>query len=412
MRILVSVILYAGLGLMAARAVTLPPLQGDVAGQLTLRGFGQVPPLDWRILAQPGSPGENLFQVDVTAPGLSVGFELQVTDNELISWRIIRGEVDIGRWWRPLSRRAGMTGIPEDMSMTGLVQMSGAGTIRGTAVNGRVTVDLHHGTVGSMKQNWTLSGLDVNTQLELGPEGPLVRQQHLRANEAEALGIKLHNLVLDAIGETEGRLTIQNARIDVLGGQVKLRPFSLDPAKLDIDTVAELNGVALGALADYIPQALSEASGQINGWVAVGWNAKTGAKTGGGSLTVESAAPASLRLAAMPGFLTQHTSERIQWLPDAFGPFARWMALENPAYNTLRRIEMGDLPLQVEKLQVQLYPDGPDGARSAMVEVVARPATGSAVEKVTFVLNVAGPLDQVLQLGSDERVKLNFGQKR
>ena len=73
----------------------------------------------------------------------------------------------------------------------------------------------------------------------------------------------------------------------------------------------------------------------------------------------------------------------------------------------LQRIELGQSPLAVETLRLQLYPDGPGGPRSARVDIVARPAgAGDVVEKITFSVNVSGPLDQVLQLGFKDRATI------
>ncbi len=406
------VILLAVLWLPTTWALTLPPLQGDVAGQMILPGFGDSLPLDWRVQAKPTSGGDNQVLITVISIGLGLEMELQVSaDDGVVHWRIDRGEVELSHWWRPITTRVGVTDLPDDIILTGKLRLAGKGTWIGNQVIGAVTATVTDGTASSLTQNWSLSDLTAQANIAFTSAGPLVQTLQLRAGEALAAGIVLRNLTLDAVGDEQQRLTINRASVDALGGRLALRPFTLNPTKLEIDTTAEMEGVALGKLADFVPQALREASGQMSGRVAVRWSAQLGAQPGGGSLTVEPATPASIRLAATPGFLTQHATEKIQWLPDAFGPVARWLAVENPAYDTLRRIELGDMPLEVETLRVSLFPDGPNGARSAVVEVVARPATGAAVEKVSFTLNVSGPLDEVLRLGSDERVKLQLGAK-
>jgi hypothetical protein len=121
--------------------------------------------------------------------------------------------------------------------------------------------------------------------------------------------------------------------------------------------------------------------------------------------------PASIQLASTPGFLTQHLPERIKLLPDWLRLPPNWFAPVNPAYGTLEKIERGEQDLTVEQLRVELYPDGPEGARSATVAVTARPLAGSAVELVSFTINIAGPLQQVLEIGLDDRARLNFGGK-
>jgi hypothetical protein len=46
------------------------------------------------------------------------------------------------------------------------------------------------------------------------------------------------------------------------------------------------------------------------------------------------------------------------------------------------------------------------------VEVAARPAAGTAVERVTFSVNLTGPLTQVLRLGMDERTRVQLAPAR
>jgi len=412
MRRYLPFIMLAIFWLRAAMATTFSPLQGDVSGQLVLPGFGEVPPLDWHLQVNPHPNGDNLLHVNVTAPGLAIVVELSVPANsEVMNWRILDGEIDLTRWWRPISTRAGLAEFPSDLIVSGALHVTGDGTLLDKQISGQVEATIVGGSASSSAQKWSVADLDLETRLMISPENLLVQSLELRSGEASVVGIALRNILVAAEGDDRHRLKIISASVNMLGGRIALQPFTLDPGKLEIDTMAELEGVALSSIADFVPQTLHDASGQLKGRVAVRWNAKLGTRPGGGSLTLAATSPASLRLAATPGFLTQHTTERIQWLPDFMGPIARWLAVENPAYDTLRQIEMGDLPLQVEKLIVDLYPDGPNGTRSALVEVVARPVAGTAVGKVSFTLNVSGPLDEVLRLGSDERVNMNLNKK-
>jgi hypothetical protein len=132
-----------------------------------------------------------------------------------------------------------------------------------------------------------------------------------------------------------------------------------------------------------------------------------------GSLAVAAGQPATVRLASSPGLLTGNSPPRIALLPASMGALSRWFSLENPAHGMLQRIELGQAPLAVENLRLQLYPDGAGGARSARVEVVARTTgVGDVVEKVTFTVNVSGPLDQVLRLGLDNRAKIRLNSAK
>jgi hypothetical protein len=246
----------------------------------------------------------------------------------------------------------------------------------------------------------------------LDAEGPWLQSLELHVGEARAVEVVANQIAISVTGDGQHRLHIRSAQLAMLGGRISLRPFSLDPAKPTMDTTADLDGLDLSALAELVPQALSAATGQVSGRMAVRWSAALGVQPGRGSLTVTPTTPASISLASTPGFLTQHTSERIEWLPAALGKVARWLSVENPAYETLGRIERGEMPLQVEKLRIELYPDGPTGRRSATAEVVARPPAGSVVELVSFTVNVSGPLDEVLRLGTNDKVKFKIGSKQ
>lgn len=412
MRRAIFIILLVFGGRMALAAAPWPLLQGDLSGELVIRGPGGFPPLHWQVKTSP-SEGENASQVIITAPGLvlEVLVDGPMADGS-VRWRIERAEVDLAQWWRRLATRAGVSGLPADMTVAGSVQLNGEGTWRDGTALGQVNATIAQGSASSATQNWNVPEFAVTAQLALVADGPLVQSFTLRAPAANAVGIAVHNIGVEAVGDEQHRLRIVSAGFDALGGRISLKPFTVDPLNPEIDTSAEMAGVSLAQLAVLVPQALREASGQVSGRIDVKWSAKLGPKAGAGSLTVTPSSPANLSLAATPGFLTQHAPERIQWLPDAFGKVAQWLALENPAYDTLRRIELGELPLQVETLSIELYPDGLDGARSAAVKVIARPADGSVVEKVTFDVNVSGPLDQVLKLGTSDRVKLNFGVSR
>lgn len=394
-----------------ARATVWPAIRGEFTGELVVRSPGNFPPLRWTLRASPDAD-RNLAELTVTAPGLALAAVVAGPDADgRLAWRVTAGELELATWWRRLADHAGVTGLPADLMSSGTVNFSGAGNWRDGAVTGRMQAAIALGAIGSETQGWEIPAFAATTEVAYADEAVLVQSLTIHAATATLLGMTLQQLELKAEGDEHQRLLITSAGVDALGGRIALQPFAVDPLNPVIDTTAEMAGVSLAQLAALVPEALKEASGQVSGRVDVKWSASLGPKTGTGMLKVTPESPANFRLAATPGFLTQNAPERIQWLPDGLGALARWLSLENPAYETLRRIELGEMPLQVEDLSIELYPDGPDGPRSAAVTVTARPADGAVVEKVTFAINVAGPLDQVLRLGTSDGVTLDFGTK-
>jgi len=235
------------------------------------------------------------------------------------------------------------------------------------------------------------------------------------ASEVTLPGFVLGDLRLEVFGDLARKVaTVSVVEFTALGGRVSLRPFEVDLGNADaisVEAIAELHRLALDQLAAFVPKAVREASGRVDGEVRLSWSAERGLELGAGTLRIDADAQAQLRLTAMPSFLTQHTTPRFTWMPASFGRLARWLALDNPAYATLAEIEEGTQPLHVESLHVELYPDGPDGPRSAAVSLVARPVSGAVVKQLRFDINVSGPLDQVLRLGASDSVRLNFGSQ-
>lgn len=405
-----SLLLLAGP--LLAPAAGLPPLHGDLSGRLNLRQLPSAPPLAWHVQTEPSPPGLR-GGATISAPGLDLRLDLRATRSGAVHWRVTEGAIDLGTWWPHLAGLPALKGaVPADLNLTGTLAVTGEGDWTDAGLTGGLAVKISGATAGSVAQDWSVPDVDLAAEVALAPDGVWLRSVQVKAPAATVGGVSLARIALAATGDRSNRLRVTDASVAAFGGDIRLQPFGVDLTHPAVVATAELANVALSDLAALMPQALSEAQGRVSGTVSVRWNADLGVQPSAGSLHIVSGSRATLRLAASPGFLTGNMPQRIVWLPDWLGGVARWLSLENPAYDTLRRIELGQLPLAVDDLRVELYPDGPDGDRSAVVAVTARPASaGTVVDVVTFDVNVAGPLNQVLRLGTDQRVKLQVGLK-
>lgn len=393
-----------------AQPLVLPPLTGEISGRMEWRKLAGAAPVDWRLtlLSPADGPGALRLQLVLTAPGLAAQVEVLPTAG---IWRVMDGEIDLTLWLRPLAAAMALE-LPSDLEGSGRLRVAGGGTWRGGRPEGRLTVDLTEGRLAGGGGAWQAAPVALSATVGLAEGDPRLQSARLTIAAASGFGLTLEQLELTATGMDDGRVQVAQATARALGGRMTLAPFVFDPAAPAVTSSLELEGLDLAELTHLLPTALSEASGRINGQVGFDWNLAGGARAGRGELTVSADTPAALRLAPAPGFLTERVPARIQLLPAWLGPLARWLAPENPAHGTLSDIELGRQPLQVEQLRVELRPDGPDGARSATVMVAARPVVGGAVERVTFTINVSGPLDQVVRLGLDDRARLNFRSGR
>jgi hypothetical protein len=348
-----------------------------------------------------------LLDLTATAPGLALRIEATPPVGDAGgTWRLLSGSADVAACWPVVTGQGWGNFLPADAVLAGTVNFTGAGTWRGEVFSGTVDATLSGASVRSAAQSWTVDGITLDCALEFTDGKVALHSAQLRAATIQAAGLTARKFFVDLVGGDHGRLAVRRADVNALGGRIALAPFTLDPASPAVHTSAEISGVALADLAALVPQALAEASGQVAGRVAINWSLAGGLEPGAGSLGVAAGSSAGLRLTNSPGLLTSRATPKIEFLPGWTGPLSRWLSIDNPAYAVLRQIERGEMPLIVEKLSVKLYPDGLDGPQSARVEVAARPTAGSAVERVTFAVNVTGPLTEVLKLGLDDRAKV------
>lgn len=409
-RLLAFVVLVTAGG---ARAADLPwpPLTTDLSGVLRLDALGDSPALSWRAQLQPAADGSPRLALEITARGLVLHAHATLPPIGAASgtWRLADGSLDLAVWLPVALARAGAAAVPADLAATGALRLAGEGSWRDQEVSGTLTAAIENATAGSVAQNWSASGLTVSADVALAKNLPVARTLRLGIDRFVVAGLTVRRIAADAVGVAGGKLDVRRVEVEMLGGRVALSPFTLDPAAPAIDTTADVVGVALGDLATLLPEALTAATGQIAGRISVRWNAQVGVEPGAGNLLVATDRPATVRLAERPGFLTERIPARFNLLGTSLGPLSRMMSLENPAYETLRRIELGEMPLVVDALEVKLYPDGPDGA-SARVELSGHPEDPkSAVGKVSFSVNVDGPLSQVLRLGMQKNTSMSVG---
>lgn len=396
---------------LGAQPALMPPLHGELAGRLVLRGFGDAPDIIWRMTARPGAAGDETMEVVAEAPGLHAAMQLQWhAKTQTWQWQLRRGELDLAPWWFALAARAGMAEVlPADLGLTGLVTLQGQGEIGPAGLTGVITANIDDMAVDSTSQAWSVAGLRAKARLDFTPDGRMLLTGELAAPRAEVAGVALDQLTVELGGDAAGALQVTRAEFGLFGGRVEVQPFDLPRTGTETRLRAALKDLALERMAPLLPGAVQSVQGRLQGTLTASWSADGGFRPGTGGLVITPDANASMRLAPAPGFLTGHMQARIMWLPAWLGFVARRMSIENPAYAALSDIETGRTALAVDKFEVRLNPDGPGGTRSATVAVEARPATGGLVEKVSFKINVAGPLEQVLRLGTEGRVRVQMG---
>jgi hypothetical protein len=405
----------AGLGTasFAASGPGLPPLTADLAGKLFLPSLPALPALAWRLALAPAAAGRLGVELTATAAGLRLVARAELTSLDGDgSWRITAGEFDAAALLAAFAPQLGaaLAGV----RVEGRVLVSGEGTLHAGRPTGRLTLEWRDGAVRHAAQGWALQGVAFTGEFALDATGP---EPRLTSATPFALTVRTittarfgarNVLVRATLGEGLV-LAIATASVDLAGGEVVADPFSLPLAPPVIDVNVHLNRIGLQDVAALVPAGLSDARGRVGGEVRLGWSQAGGFRLGAGTLTLGADEPATVRLAASPGLLSGNLPERFGFLPESAGVLARWLSLKNPAFAELRDIELGHTDLRVESLNVKLTPETDGRGRTASVEVTARSAkSGGSVDRISFEINVAGPLAAMLKIGLDDRASLKM----
>lgn len=386
----------------------LPPIQGELAGEFAALNLPGAPTLRWRATIERDEASRRRALVTIDGEGTKLRIEARADAKGDGEWTIVEGRMDLEKWFPIAVPDIGE--MAEGVTALGVVRLSGGGELFAGQPSGVVKVSLVDGTVRHEADGWTLEGVGLGGEFRLsagdaaGMAGPF--EASIRTITTSRFGARSFS-ARGRLNE-KGTVTLSEARVEVAGGEVVVDPATipLSPPALDINL--RVINVGLQDVAALVPASLADARGRIDGAVRMSWSERDGFQLGVGQLRLGEHEPASVRLAATPGFLTDRVPRYFELIPPWAGPLAKWLRPKNPAYDDMQAIEMGRTELRVESLRVSLTPDGDELGRTASVSLTAQPMQASSVvEKVTFEINVSGPLRHVLKLGLEQPFSLD-----
>lgn len=397
-------------GLVAARvaaaADALPPITGELAGEVTPLIISGAPPVKWTLALRPGATAEErLADFTLETPGFRGKGEVRLTTSSDGVWRLTEAQVDLAKWFPILAAKY----FPDliGMELVGMLHVAGEGRLRGGEVTGRVTLDLKDGALRDPLNGRNIEGLALSGTLGRQPalvsEGPL----KLSFREATILGVTAKEGAMEFSLEPGETVRVMRANAAMFEGSVAVSPFAFPLAKPAFTGEVLFAGIEIARLRELLPPVLSDATGKVSGRMAVSYTLEGGLVPGSGRLQIDPGSAATLRLLPQPGFFTSRVPPRLSLLPAKWGAISKLFSPINPAYETLRAIEMGETTLEVNALDVGLRPEGDAGGRTARVVLTARPkAKDAAVESVRFEINVRGPLADVIRMGLEGKVQV------
>lgn len=321
--------------------------------------------------------------VDAKAEGLALRATGAVNLKDLSGgFRVERWEIDLGHWGGFLQEQVALPSGPWDFG--GVASGTATGSFSGGQLAASGRVQWREGRAASEALGVAAEGIEADFTFSdlvgLRSEPGTVRVREVRAADLVARAVEVELAVAGP-----DRIDIRQARLEAFGGRVAAEPFQLTPASGEIAATLLLEGLKVEQLMTLAKDLPAEATGLVDGRVPLSYDAQ-GLQFGRGWLELKPGAPAELQLKAQ-GLLTGGVDP------------------SNPTYSTLKKVEAGLLRLKLTELRLDLRPPNAPPGRTAILRVAGEPVDPTVKAPVRLDLNVNGPIEQLLNLGLDQRVK-------
>ncbi len=389
----------------------LPRFDGEVSGDFSMPQNGLE--LHWRLKVESpeNEPGIRRGRLELEGQGAHVVARASLDlATGVTQWEIEKAEADLAEIFSLVAPLR----LPDfaHLSVTGTVTAQGGGRLAADgAFSGAAVVTITDAAIRDFFGGWSAEGLDARVELPSLPElrtapgGKLA----LRSFSFPSAGVEMRDAATDAEYAADGRIHFSNTKVSGYGGGIAVEPFTLDPAAPAVATRVHVENIDSASLAAFLPGSVAEAQGCFSGELALRWSPQAGVVPGVGKLALVQAPGASIRMSKTPGFFTSNMEPRLYFLPESAGFLRRWFSLENPAYDTLKKIEEGEMPISVENITINFTPEGDEAGRSASVMIAARPSDPkSAVKNLRININITGPVSKMLEIGTADRVQIGF----
>lgn len=385
-----------GVSGLRAQLPLLPPLTGSLSGDVATSLAPEAPPLHWTATIDGVGPQGIDASMVATAPGVRLVLRVHHHLDGSTDWELTEGTLDLEQCLPLLAARPEFAALA-DFAMTGTLALAGRGAWRDAQLTGEATATLRDGTLRHAPSGVEASGialeLHLTSLLPLRAEAP----QTFTFAEAHLGPLSARNGRLNFTMAQPGEISVSVAGLDVLGGKIDLDPFQFSLAKMTFDAQARFRGLQLAEAVPLLPSLLATAEGSLSGRLALHWSHHEGPSIGDGRLRVDKGHAPVIKLAAQPGLFTARVPQRFKILPSWTGPLVKILSINNPSYPALKDIELGSTPLQVDSLRLRMQPQGDTQGRTLRLTLVAHPTRSNLVSKVTFDVNVLGPLQDVMQ---------------
>lgn len=329
--------------------------------------------------------GAQAWQGEVKAEGPGLGFRgsgRYDTAAKTVEFRLQDIALDLSRWKGFVQRMVVLPGGTWELA--GRFTGQAEGRVAGKELVATAQLQLREGQARHAATGVAIEGIEADlefTDLDHFRSKPGA----VRVAKLTSGGLTLTDLAADIEFAGWDRVVVHRSAFSTLGGKVKTEPFRLVPSQRELAATLLLDGIDVEQVLALTEDLPGRATGRVDGRLPIRVD-DGGLRLGTGWLELKKGVHAELQLNAQ-GMLTRGIDPR------------------SPTFTVMQKIESGLLRLRLGEMRLEVRPpDAPPG-RSATLRLAGEPADPEVKAPVKLDLNVNGPIEALLNLGLNSRVR-------
>lgn len=371
-------------GAVASAPTSVPVEEVYVDGQVIIRA-SDVPEQALTVKLEARLVAKNTWtgKIQVDGPGVAVqgegGYNLAKDD---LDFKLPAIAIDLKPWQQFGQRLVVLPGGAWELE--GKLTGHAAGHLIGKKITASGAIQLREGRAHYETKDITAEGIEAELEF-IDFDQILTKPGAIRVRELRVGTFPLRALSAELALAGSDRIVVSALSLEALGGRVSAEPFKYFPSLHELDAVVMVDGISVEEIMALTKDLPAKATGRVSGRFPVRID-DSGVRLGTGWLELKAGVYAELQLQAN-GLLTGNLDEK------------------SPSYAVLKKVESGLLKLRISELRLDIRPPNAPAGRSAQLRISGSPVDPSVKAPVTLDLNVNGPLEQLLNLGLDSRLK-------
>ncbi len=320
----------------------------------------------------------------LAGPGLAVEAEGTYDPaTEALEFKLPAVALDLKPWQDFVQRLVLLPGGA--WQLAGRATASAEGRWAGKVFAATAKVQIREGSAANRARAVTAEGVEIDLEFS-DLDKFITTPGTVRVRELRTGGLVVRDLDAEFAFQGTNLIAVSRGSLKALGGTVAVEPFNYFVDQQELVAVVLLDGIAVEEIMALTQDLPAKASGRVNGRFPLRVD-EGGLRLGTGWLELK------------PGVAAE-----IQF--NSRGLLTRGVAPGNPSYAVLQKVESGLLRLKISELRLDIRPPNAPPGRSATLHIAGEPLDPTVKAPVVLDLNVNGPLEKLLNLGLDSRLKI------